>query len=47
LKTLDELFCTIMSIPFVDTNIKTRAGYLRTQVCKQGRGYDLYRMFGF
>lgn len=47
MKALDDLFVTIMSIPFVSDSIKTRAGFLRTQLCGKGRGFDLGRMFGF
>lgn len=46
MKSLDELFKTIMSIPHLPVDIKTRAGYLRTQLCKQGSGYDLFNLFG-
>jgi hypothetical protein len=47
MKSLDELFKTIMSIPFIDTNTKVRAGFLRTKLCGQGCGYDIFNLFGF
>jgi hypothetical protein len=36
-----------MSIPFVDTDIKTRAGYLQMKLCNVGRGFDIGSLFGF
>ncbi|MDZ7883033.1 MAG: hypothetical protein U5N53_09010 [Mycobacterium sp.] len=44
--SLDELFSTIMSIPFVDVDVKVRAGYLRSQLFGRGRGYHLFNLFG-
>jgi hypothetical protein len=47
LKTLNDLFVTIMSIPHVDVDTKVRAGFLQTQLCGKGRGFDLGSLFGF
>jgi hypothetical protein len=46
MKSLDELFSTIMSIPHVAVDIKTRAGFLRNKLCGLGRGFDLFNIFG-
>lgn len=47
METINKLFETIVSIPHVDTDVKVRAGYLRTQICKRGQGYNLFRVFGW
>lgn len=44
--SLDDLFTTIMSIPHLPVDLKTRAGFLRTQLCRKGRGFDLFNIFG-
>lgn len=46
MKSLDELFTTIMSNPYVDIDTRTRAGYLRSKVCRKGRGFFLFSLFG-
>jgi hypothetical protein len=44
-KTIHDLFETIMSIPHVDIDTKVRAGYLRSQF-GHGSGFYLFNMFG-
>ena len=47
MKSLSELFATIMSIPCVDKQIKVRAGYLQSKLCGTGRGFGIGNLFGF